>query len=482
MGLNRVVAARTPWLRGDSNAWHGHIQAEDDDQEIEPSAEDVAAAAGTPRAGSVSPLQLPAPPQGSFVADRGRPGARWLGAAASALAVVAVSGGIVAVAGHGARPAHRTRIDGMVAFPGGGRILLSDAEGQEWLGADGKTAAVGAGFTGVSLADHGRSLLAWRPTRNPDAIPPCAGCSAGVNYYALTLNGTGRRLVLRAEPTTKRGNQVTHLDVQVSPGGSTLGYIRRVDRPSGSALSSQLWTLNLATGARADLGPLPSGALFAWQDSSTIVAQSRDLRSLVSINVRTGGRSQLISLSSPALVRAFERARPGAGRPTSITPLGASQAAARPVLAVDLTAPARNGTAINDAIALLTGASVTAYAAGGPRAYQSLTWGPDGYFAILTTTSPSGCPPLNGAAYVGNSRARHLARVPITSKNLIVGGGPVGAAFSPSGRYLAVDYQGLVTFTLTPTIASLTAGTGYPAHLRATTSDYGKALQGWARR
>jgi hypothetical protein len=389
--------------------------------------------------------------------------------------------GMLAIAGKVSGPTGRRHARGVEAFPGGGRILLSDGGGPQWLYADGKTATIGVGFTGASLADHSRWLLAWRPTQNPKAIPPCPGCVADVDYYVLNLNGTGRRLVLRAEATTKRGNQVGHLDVQLSPGGSTLGCIRHADRRNGRTLSSRLWTVDLGTGARSDLGPVPSGTAFAWQDSSTIVAQSGDLRSLVSINVMTGARSDLISLSSRRLVRAFERARPGAGPPARITPLGASQAAGHPVLAVDLTAPAKRGQAVNDAVAFLSGGSVTAYAAGGPRAYQSLTLGPDGYFAILTTTSPSGCPPLNGATYVGNVSTRHLARVPVTGKNLIVGGGPAGAAFSPSGRYLAVDYQRLVTFTPTPAIASLTAGTGSPARFIATASDSGTTLQGWAR-
>jgi len=266
-----------------------------------------------------------------------------------------------------------------------------------------------------------------------------------------------------------------------SPGGSALGYIRQADRANGSAPTSEPWTLNLATGARTDLGPVPPGTSFAWTDSSDVVAQSHDLRSLVSINVVTGARSQLISVSDPRLVRAFERARPGAGPPTAISPVAASPAAGRPVLAVDLTVTAKNKPAVDDAIAILTGQAVRAFAAGGPRAYQSLTWGPHGYFAILTTTSPSGCPPLNGAAYVGNVSTSHLARIPNTGKNLIVGGAPSAAAFSPSGRYLAVDYLGLLAFARTPTLASLSAGTRYPAHLIATIPGVGDTLQGWAR-
>jgi len=440
------------------------------------------AAAGTVPARSVSPLQLPPPPRRRFVRGRWRRGARWPAAAAAAAAVAAVFAGTLAVSGHGAGPAsgrHR-HTAGVVVFPGSGRILLSDGQGPQWLYPDRKTAPIGTGFTGASL-DYGR-LLAWRPAQNPKAIPPCAGCGSDVDYYVMTRNATGGRLVLRAEATTKRGNQVAHVDVQLSPGGSALGYIRQTSRPNGRALFSRLWTLNLATGASADLGPVWARTAIAWLGSSTIVVQSGDLRSLVSINVATGARSPLISLTSPALVRAFERARPGGGPPTRIALLAASTVAGRPVLAVDLTAPAKSGSPVNDAIAFLTGESVTAYAAGGPRDYQSLTWGPDGYFAILTTTSPSGCPPLNGAAYVGNLATRHLARVPITGKVLIVGGAPAGAAFSPSGRYLAVDYQGLMTFTATPTIASLTTGTGYPAHLITTAPDLGQTLQGWARR
>jgi len=439
------------------------------------------AAADTVPAGLVPPLELPPAPGSRFVPGRQRQGVRWLAPAAAAVGVVAVFVGALALAGHTAGPTSRRHGTGVEKFPGGGRILLSDDAGSQWLYADGKTATVGAGFTGASLADGSRKLLAWRPTQNPEAQPQCARCSADVDYYVTALSGTPQRLVLRAEPTTKRGNQVIHEDVQLAPGGATLAYMRLQESPNGRPLSAHLWTRNLATGASADLGPVPSFAAFAWQDPSTIVAQSGDQRSLISINATTGARSQLISVRSPRLVQAFEQARPGAGPPTRITPLGASQAAGHPVFAVDVTAATPNGSAVYDLVAFLSGASVTAYAAGGSRAYQSLTLGPNGYFAILTTTSPPGCPPLNGTAYVGNVRTRHLARVPVTGKNMIVGGGPAGAAFSPSGRYLAVDYQGLLTFTRTPTIASLAAGSGYPAHFVATAFDFGKTPQGWAR-
>ena len=438
------------------------------------------AAADTVPAGRVPPLQLPPAPGRRYVTDRQRQRVRWLAPAAAAVGVVAVFVGALAVAGQTAGPASRTHGTRVAKFPGGGRILLSGDAGSQWLYADGKTTTALAGFTGASLADGSRGLLAWRPTQNARAQPSCGGCSANVGYYVLALGGTSRRLVLPADLTAKRGNQVVHEDVQLAPGGAALGYIRLEVSTNGSPLSAQLWTRNLATGASADLGPVPSYAAFVWQNQSTIVAQSHDLRSLVSINATTGAHSQLISVSSPRIVHAFQQARPGAGMPTLITPLGVSQAAGHPMLAVDLTAAARNGSVVNDVVAFLSGGSVTAYAPGGPRAHQSLTLGPNGYFAILTTTSPSGCPPLNGAAYVGNVRTRHLARVPVTGKTMIVGGGPAAAAFSPGGRYLAVDYQGLMTFTRTPAIASLTAGSGYPAHFVATAFDFGKTLQGWA--
>jgi hypothetical protein len=430
------------------------------------------AAARTVYADSAPPLRLPARPMHNRVPPRWHGWRRWLAPAAAAASVIAVVAGLVAIGGrtHGRHvPGHA----GAAAFPGGGRILFADAaQGLKWLYPNGKTTeVVGRGFAGGQVNSAGTALLA----RQASAVPG----AADQDYYLAGPGRSGARLILPAEPGVGR-TSISHLDVQVSPGGSDLAWIREADLPNGKAVSDQLRTLNLATGARADLGPVPSGTAFAWLDSSAIVTQSADLRSLVSVNVTTGSRSQLMSVGNRGLARAFDRVRPGAGPPARITPLGASLVAGRPVLAVDLAAAARNGVAIDHAVAFLTGGTVRAYAVGGMRAYQSLTWGPDGYFAILTTTSPPGCPPLNGAAYVGNVSAGHLARVPNTGKNLIVGGAPIGSAFSPSGRYLAVDHQGLLAFTPTPTIGSLRTGSGYPAHLITTIQGLEGTLQGWA--
>src|SRR5215467_11050591 len=169
---------------------------------------------------------------------------RWAAPFAAAAAVLAVVGSLAVVGQSDNRP----RVARAAAFPGGGRILVADSYGLKWFNSDGRTTAVASGFTGAQLAAGGTKLLAWRPTQNPRAVPPCAGCFADVDYYLMNLDGTGRRLVLRAESATRRF-QVGHLSVRVSPGATRIAYVRQAEsRSTGRTLFDQLWTVDLITG------------------------------------------------------------------------------------------------------------------------------------------------------------------------------------------------------------------------------------------
>jgi hypothetical protein len=311
-----------------------------------------------------------------------------------------------------------------------GRILYADAWGLNWLYPGHKVMRVAHGFIGAEVVAAGTQLLAWRPTQNPRAHPPCQGCFADVDYYLMNVNGSARRLVLRAE-ATKSHSQVGHLDVTASPNGSMLAYVRQAQALStGNNLFDQLWVTDLSNGRKINLGPAPSSDhAFSWTTNTTLLAETPNGSALQEVNVDTGRRSTFLRVSSPRIVHAYESARPGSGAPVGIDPIGWSTDRTRSTLAVTLWGGSQRRPT-RSAVALITHGMVRSFAPGN-KPLDSLTWGPAGRFLIQSALATSA---VRAQLFVGMVGKSKLVQVPSY-------GLPIQIAFGPGAAQIAEGYQ-----------------------------------------
>ncbi len=163
--------------------------------------------------------------------------------------------------------------------------------------------------------------------------------------------------------------------------------------------------------------------------------------------VRVARRSSYLAVTDPALIRAYEQARPGAGPPAWIGSDGIAGSGPSSRLAVWLagirkadggTFP-QEGTFTQPAEVILAGtAPLVTYAPETPQGL-SLTWGPDGLVLLRTG---AGDKPGSWNAYVGTLQSSRLSQ-PIAY-------GMDGATFSPAGTVIALQDSGGVTFWPTP--------------------------------
>ncbi|MBI3648605.1 MAG: hypothetical protein HY240_07655 [Actinobacteria bacterium] len=334
------------------------------------------------------------------------------------------------------------------SFPGDGRILVSDTEGLKWVYADGRIVTVAKGFLGAAPFQSGGRLLAWKPTDVPGtAAATCSGCFYDVDYYVMGLDGSDRQLVLPAEAPA--GTVYPHhLDVQVSPGGSKIAYVRQEDLVDGGVRGDELWWTDLATGQKTDLGAVPSSdAAFVWKDGSTLLAQSPDERELDWIDVQTGTRQPYLGVSDPAITDLFQRLRPGIDGPTSLAPLGWSTDPSASALAVLVSGADRAS------VLVFFGTGEPEGFAPDARHDISLQWGPTGVFAL---TSFGGDRPEAGAGlYVGNAEmVSPTGQLPTLPQVAGVQGVPEQVAFDPSGSVVVYQFaNGDLTFTPVPAAA-----------------------------
>lgn len=356
-----------------------------------------------------------------------RRGAR-LRSAAAAIAVLLVAAFVMARAWPAGAP-HQAGGGTSHArlFPGGGRLLSVTARGLAWFYPDGRRAVIAPWFRGAGAGAgiYGDRLLAWR-TPGPCGSP----CFSDVSYYSMNLDGSDARLVLPAEHEVG-GAGFYHFQVQLSPDGAMLGYVRTEEFPGGRNGTGELWTINLATHQRSDLGPLPGS--FVWQNNTTLLAGPvRAGRTLELINARTGTRTRYLSVSDPAIVRAYERVRPGAGAPATIGVIDWSPGR-RPALAISV-AIWRHGTYSMPAVEVLAGSRVVAFAPNDHLA-QILVFGPRGGFLLATGEGDNPASWLNGT-FVGSISRWRLWRQPTF-------GEPFDSAFfSPDGSVIAFWYNG----------------------------------------
>ncbi len=331
------------------------------------------------------------------------------------------------------------------AFPGGGRLLVSDTEGLKWMYPDGLTTMVARGFIGATPLQNGTQILAWKPTDVPGtAGATCAGCFYDVDYYVMGVDGSDPHLVLPAE--APEGNVYPHhLDVQISPDGSKITYVRQEDLANGGVRGDELWLVDLATGTKSDLGRVPpSDAAYVWKDDSTLLVQSPDERQLDWIDSGTGTRQQYLSVTDPTITKLFQQLRPGVGAPTSLVPLGWSTDPSAPALAVLVVGADRAS------VVALVGNGTPVGLAPDARHDLSLQWGPAGLFAL---TSFGGDRPESGAGlYVGTAAA--AAPQPSLPQVTGVEGVPEQVAFDPSGTVVVYQFSnGSLSFAPIPQAA-----------------------------
>lgn len=362
------------------------------------------------------------------VRRRHRQRLRRRAAAGAAAAIVAVVAAATFLASHEQLKHHRPAVKptghgkpGRALFPGGGRILLAGSGALRWLYPDGRTVWIPGSFDGANVASG--ELLAWKYTR------------FGASYYTMRLNGSRQRLILPAG----HDSGLSVIGASLSPDGSKLAYIRQ-DELSASTVTDTLWVVNLATGHRADLGPISDSA-FSWLDDVTILTAAPDTRSLLLVSAASGTRSTYLTVTDPVLIRAYNHARPGAGPPAYIGSDGITRPGRSPRIAVWLAAEDHQ-----QGIGLTRPAELVMTAAGllvtyAPRTPQGLilTWGPRDLVLLRTGAGDN---PGSWNAYVGTLQSRQL------SKPFLFG--MQGATFNPAGNVIALQDDGVVTFVPTP--------------------------------
>jgi hypothetical protein len=392
-----------------------------------------------------------------------RRNARLAVAGAVAIAVaVAVAPVVNALRSGGGRPAHG-RTSGAPLFPGGGRILLRANGDLKWLYPDGRTVQIASGFAGAR--PDGSELLAWKHASPPGSSrflphgcfdPDCTRIH-DLSYYTMNLDGSDSRLILPAAPPV--GNRaMQYEDAQLSPDGSRLAYISQELRNGTKNIflgASELWSVDLATGRKIDLGPYVSYIPFAWRDDATIIVDSPNGRSIQLVNVQDGSRTDYLTVDDPRLIGAYERARPGAGPPVSIGLDGWSPGPGPSALAVSLDGRARIGRNTNKPAEILVEKSrVLAFApSSSPWISLTLKWGSNGVFLLDSQSGKCDCPDLwNNVTYAGTVHNEQLSRVQTISGTWDT------SAVSPEGTVIALANVGVIDFSPVPSPACDLAG------------------------
>src|SRR5215469_1161784 len=237
----------------------------------------------------------------------------WL-AAVSAVTIALLASAIpIASALRGGGQTANGRSSAAPLFPGGGRLLLDIHGVLEWFYPDGRRVRIASGFAGAALRNG--KLLAWKRGNPPGAsrfLP--RGCSDpsctaihDLSYYTMNLDGSDARLILPAKSPV--GNIAFQYEgAQLSPDGSTLAYIsQELRNGTGSVFltRSELWSLDLATARRTDLGPYAAYAPFVWKDNTTILADSANGKSIRLINARDGSATTYLTIADRGLIGAY---------------------------------------------------------------------------------------------------------------------------------------------------------------------------------
>jgi hypothetical protein len=323
-----------------------------------------------------------------------------VGAIAAAVALTGLPGGARPDAGRG----HSTAAHRAAVFPGGGRLLFAGRRGLKWLYPDGKTVRVASGFSQAQVS--GTELVAWNST----------------GVYTMGLDGSRQQLAVAFPPGS--ATSVPQAGA-LSPGGLRFAYYA----------GKTLWAVNLATGRRTRLGRL---GFDGWRNDATILASADDGRTLLQLNAVTGQKSAYLSVADPALVRAYQHARPHSAAPTGLTSEGFSGPGPSAALAITVAARGQFGGA-RPAEVIMTGTGrILTYAPPAPQQFE-FSWGPHGLFRIETG---EGDDPASWNAYIGTVKDNRLS-APITY-------GAEGVAFNPAGTVIAFQDSNQITFLPVP--------------------------------
>jgi len=288
---------------------------------------------------------------------------------------------------------------GAPVFPGGGRLLFADSGGLKWLYPDGKTVRIASGFSQAQV--HGAELVAWNNT----------------GVYTMTLDGARLHLAVAFVPGSASGVPQSGA---LSPGGSRIAYYTR----------RTLWAADLATGRRVQLGRV---TFDGWRSDTTILASASDGGELLLVNAATAHRSAFLSITDPALVRAYQHAWPHSAPPAGLTGGGFSTVGPYAALAITLAARGPfEGTRPAEVIMTGTGRVFT-YAPPTPQQFE-FSWGPHGLFRIETGAGDN---PGSWNAYIGAVGGNQLS-APIAF-------GADGVAFNPAGTAVALQDSNQVT-------------------------------------
>jgi hypothetical protein len=384
----------------------------------------------------------------------------WLAAASvvALAALVAVAPVAAALRGGGGRPVHG-RTSGAPLFPGGGRLLLDRQGVLEWFYPDRRTVRVASGFAGAAL--DGGKLLAWKHVTPPGASrflphgcfdPDCTRIH-DLSYYTMNLDGSDARLILPAEPPA--GNiAFQYEDARLSPDGSRLAYISQELRNGARNIflgARELWSLDLATGQKTELGPYSAYAPFAWKDNVTILAGAADGRSIQLVDAQDGTRTTYLTVNDTGLIRAYQRARPGNGPPSTVSLGGWNPAAS--ALAVSLAGRTRSGAKAGQPAEILTerGRVLAFTPRSGPWIALTMKWGPNGIF-LLDSQSDQPCIPGPRVMYAGTDRSDRLSR----ARTIQVSWN--ASAVNPEGTVIALAQPGFIDFVPVPSPACQAAG------------------------
>ncbi len=374
----------------------------------------------------------------------------WLATAAMAIvAAIAIAIPAVGLLRPGAGQPGSGHTPAGLVFPGGGRMLLLAHGELRWLYPDGRSVRIGSGFAGAMPA--GGKLLAWKHASPPGAsrflphgcVDPDCTRIHDLSYYTMNLDGSDSRLVLAAAPPVG-DTAFQYEDAQLSPGGSRLAFVSQELRNGTRNIflrTRELWSLDLATGKRANLGPASNS--FAWRDNATILTGSPDGKSIQLVNAENGTRRTFLAAGNPRLVLAYERARPGAGPPASIGLVGPIPGQGPAAIAVTL-----GGSATAEM--LVEGSRVLSFAPFS-SAWVLLTMkiSPSGVFLLNSQSGKCSCPDRwSNATFVGTVGSRRLFRVQ-------TGLGPwpwpwAASAVSPGGTVIALAYGGVINLVPVP--------------------------------
>jgi len=335
--------------------------------------------------------------------------------AVTLVAVLAIIAAAIGVADLTGGSGHRTVSP--ARFPGGGRLLFVNRGELTWLYPDGRTMTVARGYFDASV--QGQTLVAERLVGHH-----------GV-FDEMSLDGSRRRLLIPAERARGRDD----FSPKLSPDGQRVAYMLQILLPHGN-VQRRLVVRDLSTGQVSDLGPF-SGT-FWWQGSSTLLAGTPDVRALVTIDITSSRRTTYLAVTDPAIVAAYDSARPTAGPPAYISADGWRDGPGQGPLALSVSTAVPNMNLRRPAELLYDQGVITQrYAPPTPQQLNA-SWGTHGL--LLFQTGAGDVPGWD--TYVATAASSTIAHV--------LPWGQTGVISNPTGTVIAMQDDSDLAFAAVP--------------------------------